>query len=283
MAEAYPLWAELQALSDEPILHEVGLIYFGPEDCDEISSMIEGLEQLRVPFEPLNASEARRVMPRLQLESGEVGVFTPDAGWVHADRAVDASLRLAKRFGAELRFRVKAELSVLEAEFDAFVVCAGSWIREFVPVEVAVTKHTFAYFDGELEGPVWIEASADNAYGFPTEPESQAFKIGIHRGGVPIDADSEDRSPSEEAIDLAAEVASRRFGFESPRVVESKGCLYTSTTNDDFRLGRIGANGFYASACSGHGFKFGPWIGRLMADFVEGKDGPDRYPRFSAQ
>ena len=70
-----------------------------------------------------------------------------------------------------------------------------------------------------------------------------------------------------------------RFGME-PVVVETLGCLYTSTTNEDFLLGRVGTHGFYASACSGHGFKFGPWIGRLLADFVEGRDSPDRYERF---
>ena len=55
---------------------------------------------------------------------------------------------------------------------------------------------------------------------------------------------------------------------------------YTNTPNEDFLLGRFGENGFYASACSGHGFKFAPWIGRLLADFADGTDCPELYSRF---
>jgi glycine/D-amino acid oxidase-like deaminating enzyme len=109
------------------------------------------------------------------------------------------------------------------------------------------------------------------------------MKIGVHRGGEQIDPYEDERTPSASAIQVAADAARRRFGIQAPTLVESKGCLYTSTENDDFRLGRLGSNGFYASACSGHGFKFGPWIGKLLADFVEGKDEPDRYPRFAVQ
>jgi sarcosine oxidase subunit beta len=58
--------------------------------------------------------------------------------------------------------------------------------------------------------------------------------------------------------------------------------LYDMTPDAHPIVGRV-ADGVYA-ACgfSGHGFKFGPWIGRLMADFIDGTDKPENYPRFAA-
>ena len=282
MQDAYPLWAELQSKSELPILHEVGLNYFGPSDAQQMISMIKGLDELNVPFQALDHKEIKKYMPQLSMSAGEVAVYTPEAGWVHAENALRAICALAQKSGAQMRFNSKASLEQIKNDFDAFVVCAGSWINDFLNVDVEITKQTFSYFEGSLDGPVWIEHSHDNCYGFPTEPSANTLKIGVHRRLDAIDPDSGDRSPNKEAIQIAADCARRRFGFENPKVIESKGCLYTSTKTEDFRLGRIGSNGFFASACSGHGFKFGPWIGKLMADFVEGKDKPEQYSRFLA-
>ena len=280
MAEAYPLWAELQAKTDLPILNECGLVYFGSVDSAEMISMEAGLKELAVPYEALEGDAVRRVMPQLRLDSGEVGVFTPEAGWVHAENALRALMDLTRAAGAQVSLDTKAEREDLERDFDAFVVCAGAWIDDFFPLPVEVSKHTFAYFEGRLDGPVWIEDSADNAYGFPSELPAETFKVGVHRGGVSLDPNTPDRAPDPEALAVAEETALRRFDMGGRQIIEAKGCLYTTSPNDDFRLGRIGSKGFFASACSGHGFKFGPWIGRLMADFVEGVDQPERYPRF---
>ena len=280
MQEAYPLWPDLQSKSKLPILHEVGLLYFGPDDAPEMISMIKGLHDLNVPFEALDKSNVAKAMPALRLRAGEVAVFTPEAGWVHAENALRAIRDLATQAGAQMRFNTKASRQDLEKNYDAFVVCAGAWIKEFIDLDVQITKQTFSYFSGELEGPVWIEHSIDNCYGFPSEPSSGTFKVGVHRRMDPIDPATADRTPNNEAIEIARDAACRRFGFTGLDLKEAKGCLYTSTASEDFRLGRIGEKGYFASACSGHGFKFGPWIGKLMADFVEGKDQPESYPRF---
>jgi sarcosine oxidase len=75
----------------------------------------------------------------------------------------------------------------------------------------------------------------------------------------------------------------RRFGISAASLGEVKTCLYTNTPEEDFRVGRIGDKGFYASPCSGHGFKFGPWFGRMLANFVEGTDAPENHPRFCSR
>src|SRR6185503_18757671 len=84
MQEGYPMWAELQSESGREVLHECGLMYFGPADAQNVRTMIAGLKSLSVPFQVLDPRDAQRVFPALSLDDGEVGVYTPEAGWVQA-------------------------------------------------------------------------------------------------------------------------------------------------------------------------------------------------------
>ena len=54
------------------------------------------------------------------------------------------------------------------------------------------------------------------------------------------------------------------------RLKASTVCLYTNTPDDEFVIDRHPAapGVAFASACSGHGFKFAPLIGEMLADLV---------------
>jgi sarcosine oxidase len=56
------------------------------------------------------------------------------------------------------------------------------------------------------------------------------------------------------------------------RLVKAKTCLYTMTPDGDFIIDRLpGAPQIVvASPCSGHGFKFAPAIGDILADLAAG-------------
>lgn len=280
MLRAYPMWAELERASGEAIINECGLLYYGGEDAPNIVSLIEGLGELRVPHQLLDAAAAAKVLPGLKLASDEVGVFTREAGWVAADRALDAMWRLARGNGARLRQQRIQDLAALARGFDRVCVCAGAWLPKLFGVSARVTLQTFAYAERRMAGPVWIEDSEDNLYGFPSEPGDSRIKIGVHAMDNEADPDDPDREPDPAHLDKIRALCHRRFGEASVRLSGQKGCLYTSTPTEDFLFGRIGEAGFYASPCSGHGFKFGPYIGALMADFAEGKDSPENHPRF---
>ena len=62
---------------------------------------------------------------------------------------------------------------------------------------------------------------------------------------------------------LADWVASR-FPDADPEPAEAVTCLYTNTADESFVLERRGRI-VVGSACSGHGFKFAPAIGRTLA------------------
>lgn len=280
MDEAYGLWHELERFSRERMVFERGLLYFGAFESDSLRDVINGLEQVGVSHEVLDHDQVRGVFPELRLNEGEIGIFTPEAGWVHAERAIQTCHERLLGLGGTIRDKCGVEIEHLRSGFDRYVLCPGPWITEFVRVPVVVTLQTIGYVHrrGGLDGPVWIEDSEEFLYGFPSEPCEDSFKIGVHELGPEITPDDPDRNPSVGQMAAIKGIAARRFGLSEPKV-EFSACLYTTTANEDFLLGRHGDTGFFASACSGHGFKFGLWIGRMLADFVEEKDAPENHPR----
>ena len=267
MVEAYPLWAELEMSASVKLVHEVGLLYFGDQGSPNLAEVVRGLTDCHVEHSVLNASEVAAVSPRLRLTADEVAVWTPEAGWVDAYETLRALYGLAAHHGAEFFFATHVDKEYLEREFDGYAVCAGSWIREWMPLEVKITKQTFAYVDAQVVGPVWIDDAADLPYGFPSD--DLGMKLALHSYGPEIQANDDSSAPDAATLVRLAEVSRTRFGIENPLLSNAKTCRYTNTSDEGFRFGRVGTSGVYCSACSGHAFKFGPWLGeRVVRELV---------------
>ena len=92
------------------------------------------------------------------------------------------------------------------------------------------------------------------------------------RGDRPIDHALLDR--------LAADVRDKFPGLD-PRPIHAEACLYTMSPDGDFVLDRIDGV-IVCGGDSGHAFKFGPLLGRLMADMASGRPLPPEAARFRA-
>ena len=280
MQEGYPMWADLRQEAGEKLLDECGLLYFGKAASANMVSMIGGLSAVGVPHEVYEGRDAQRVFPGLRLEADEIGVWTPEAGWVHAEKAVRFSVEIALRHGAKWERRQVRDLAEIEGAFDAVVLTPGGWIGKFVNLDVVVQERTFAYLESRQDGPVWIDDGSGLHYGFPSEPGGDTIKIGGHVKGEPFDPDRSDRPVQSENLEAIRDLARRRFGIAEPAVREAALCLYTRTPDEDFRIDRLSEKTVFASPCSGHGFKFGPWVGRYLSRLVDGLEEPSKYPRF---
>ncbi len=272
MADAYPRWAELEADAGQRLVDECGLLYFGPEDAPRVVSMVEGLKSLGVPHSVLTPGECADVLPGLVLQPDEVGVFTPEAGFVRADLALEAIHGLARAKGVQFHQQA-ADPHELAQRFDAVIVTVGAWIGKHIPLDTVVTRQTFAYEASDLSGPVWID-DVTFAYGFPSD--ELGAKVGAHEPGPETDP-AELGQVSAEQVGQIESTLRQRFGIETPHLRNITTCLYTSTPDEKFRIGWLGSNVLYASACSGHGFKLGPWLGNTLANVIEGSSIPEGF------
>jgi sarcosine oxidase len=88
------------------------------------------------------------------------------------------------------------------------------------------------------------------------------LKAGLHHSGPVTDADAE-LGPDGRVASWVTEWAVRRFEDVGERL-GAETCLYTNTADEEFVLERHGRV-VVGSACSGHGFKFAPVVGRTLA------------------
>lgn len=281
MMSAYPMWRELEAKSGQTLLRECGLLYFGSESSQNMRSMAAGMSELGTSHEVLHGSELANRFPGLLTTPSDLAIYEQEAGWVDAGASVQAALQIAQLQGAtvtredvsrsanEETMCVDSKGMVIQA--DAYVICAGPWIAEFVNLPIIVTRQAFTYLRGHLDGPVWIEDGPNNVYGFPSEANnSNSYKVATHIPGPAFDPNASKRDVLPGDAEQVIDFARRRFGDSAPTVVERGVCLYTTTHDEHFRVGRGTGKVVYASPCSGHGFKFGPWMGSRLADLVEG-------------
>ena len=105
-----------------------------------------------------------------------------------------------------------------------------------------------------------------------------AIKVGEHNPGTVTTAAGRDYLIDAAARTRVTGFARRRLPGLDPDPVNEVTCLYTWTANEDFILDRQGPF-VVASPCSGHGAKFAPLLGEIIAGLAAGKPSPD--PRFT--
>ena len=121
--------------------------------------------------------------------------------------------------------------------------------------------------------PVYLfeEPGGEAYYGFPTL-DGSSVKAARHHGGETTTPDELRRHPD------AAELARLRdhLGAMLPplrgaEVIRARVCMYTDTPDLNFAIGLLPGPAAVAVACgfSGHGFKFSPAVGEVLADLVE--------------
>jgi sarcosine oxidase len=194
------------------------------------------------------------------IPTGWTALQVADAGIVYADRARRAFLD-----GVDVRASTRID-SVDDVDADVVVVTAGGWIGRLVDgVDVRITRETVAYFrHGGPPLPSVVDIAAGGGHDmYALYDPVHGLKAGAHHAGAETDPD-EVGSPDAALVERIAAWVGERFPGVDPEPVETDSCVYTTTPDQTFVLERRGRV-VVGSACSGHGFKFAPAVGRRLA------------------
>jgi monomeric sarcosine oxidase len=127
--------------------------------------------------------------------------------------------------------------------------------------------------------PIFVcNDGTDNCYGLAGGRDGEvpgAIKIGGHEGSHTTTAADRDFVVDPAPRAQITGFVGRRIPGLNPAPVNEVTCLYTRTANEDFILDRSGPF-VVASPCSGHGAKFAPLLGEIIADLAAGKPAPDQ-------
>jgi len=290
---ALPLWRALERDSGRSLLHVTGIIEIGAPDSTLVAGTLRSAKTHGLVHEVFDAASVMRRFPAFRLPSDFIGVLQPEAGILAPEATVHAQIALARAAGADVRtnervhaiepgpagVRIVADSAVIEAR--QVVVAAGAWLPRLLPglpVPLRVTRQAVGWFApsdpavfARERCPIFmIECAEGIFYGFPRGPEPGIKFAKHHHADEAVDPARPTRpvDGSDETLLRAALAA--HVPSANGDLVASQTCLYTMTPDGDFILDRLpGAPAIIvASPCSGHGFKFAPVIGEILADLV---------------
>lgn len=293
---AYPLWRALEAESGAELLVQTGGLDFAQPGTPSYEGTRASLAAAGVPFEELDHAALAERFPQMRMPDGMVGVYQSEGGLLNADRCVATLAAQAQRHGATLREGAAAQRILPSSDgvevrtegesyhADRLIVTAGSWARPLLrqldlDLPLRVSKENVAYFaplDPALfepgRFPVFIHHVDERwaFYGFPIYG-LPGIKIGRHMSGPEVAPEDGDRAPIPERLDDLRAYVEQFFPQAAGDMIFAQTCRYTTTPDEDFIIDRHPAHPqiVIGSPCSGHGFKFGALIGKILADLAE--------------
>jgi sarcosine oxidase len=289
---AYAEWRAIEAAAGRRLLHVTGIAEIGPPGGVVVTGTLASAVRHGLAHEVLAAAELMRRFPAFALPPNFVGVVQPEGGFLEAEPSIAAMVGLAQAKGAGIRtgetiaaiapvaggVRITTDRGVVEA--GAAIVALGAWVKALLPdlpAPIRVTRQVMAWFEpldpASLDGgrlPVFlIESRHGIHYGFPPRPSLIKVAKHHHRDQS-VDPDTYDRTVTVEDETLIRAAVAEHLPAANGRLIKAKTCLYTMAPDGDFIIDRLpGAPQIVvASPCSGHGFKFAPTIGAILADLA---------------
>ncbi len=315
-------WRELEAESGTRLLTITGGLDLGPMDSSTLEHTRTVMIATDNPFDTLEASELIKRFPQWRIPDEWIALHSPNAGILNPSHCVEVATAMARLHGATILEhttvqKIQAEASGVGAQVQTdngsftakkVVVTAGAWLPKLfpelaLPIKVSLEAGVF-FRPAKLEAfmperfPVFVAHNPNTTsserfdhalhYGFPVY-ELPGVKLGLHQAGSFVNADSRGYDvPDQTLRKLETWIAKHLPGAAGP-VMHAKTCLYSNTPSEDFLIDSLdhfvkgGARDvILASPCSGHGFKFMPLLGEMIADLVEGRANPYQFERFQA-
>lgn len=291
---AYELWRELEREAGRRLFERCGLLMVGAHD----SPRMRGVRDVRrihdlaiddVPIGELGRGRFAAFRAGAELSA----LFEADAGFLHVETCVRTQAALARQRGATLLEHTPATgwnesasgVSVSTADgvhhAERLVIAGGAWAARLLP---GLAPH----LNVQRKVQLWFPASAPACrqdqgcpvfafdlpqgffYGFPSL-DGRDMKIAVHTGqDATADPDALDRSLRPDDVTPVAQfVTAHLIGVDT---VPSRHavCMYTMSPDEHFIIDRApqAERTYFAAGFSGHGFKFAPLVGSILADLV---------------
>ncbi len=299
-----PLWRKWNEEFAVELYHEVGVMFvrqreMKPGDFEFESFKVLGRRGHRI--ERMNSARLWKRFPAWNAQLYQDGVLELEAGYAESARVVAVLIARAKSLGVELREGARfSELDESDDRVigivldngerisgDIVVMAVGAWTPYVLPFTRKFFRATgqpvfhLKPRQPELFAPerfpvFGADISTTGYYGFPLSREG-VVKIANHGLGRETSPESSERAVTSEEEKNLREFLSITFpALADASIVYTRICLYCDTNDGHFWIApdpeRPGL--IIAAGDCGHGFKFAPVLGEIIADAAEGRSNP---------
>jgi sarcosine oxidase len=294
LLRAYELWEELAKESGREVYRVTGGLFSGPPECLTVAGSRRAAEEWSLPHEVLDATGIRARFPNFTPQQGDIAVYEAMAGFARPEMTVQAHIDLATQEGATLNFgeqvrewtetaggvRVTTDRGSYTA--GQVVICPGAWAPQLLAefdIPITVERQVLYWLDpiggtAAFENqPIFIDENAAGmqVYGFPAiDGPTGGVKVAFFRKGIVCTPDTIDRvvHPGE-ITEMRDRVGALLPALDGP-CLHSATCMYSNTPDEHFVIARHPDSSNVTVACgfSGHGFKFVPVVGEILADLA---------------
>jgi len=306
LRRARALWLRLQDELGVTLFVPSGALLVGHRDADSTAETLRSAHAHDLPARQLDIDEARNRWPFITIRDDDVAVLDEAAGVLCADAAVTLVAADAKARGACLRTGVTATrvdddglgVSVTLDDHTSIrartaVVSAGTgtaallpalhpWVRtECLLLTWWIPSRQTHRFDAS-RFPMVLRSGHDAYCAWPTDDHAT---VKIARSGSYLTIREGQPMPDavpHEWITLARDVIHRNVADLAPNPVRANAYGEVFSRDHRFVLGRYppSPNIVVATGFSGHGFKFAPVIGAVVAGIVTNDPAADGvFPR----
>jgi len=286
------------------LYHEVGVMFVRRQEMkpgDFEHESFKTLEKRGHKVERMNAPLLWKRFPAWNPELYRDGVLEIEAGYAESGRAVAMLIQRAKSAGVKLcegatfsqlneRDNRVSGIALNDGQQiagDFVVMAVGAWTPYVLPFTKkffhATGQPVFHLKPSKPElfapqrFPVFgADITTTGYYGFPINRDG-VLKIANHGTGREMSPDSPERVvTSDDENNLRKFLASTFPSLTDAPIVDTRVCMYCDTHDGHFWIARDPEREglVVAAGDSGHGFKFAPVLGEIIADAVEGKDNP---------
>jgi sarcosine oxidase len=277
---AYELWAELEKESGRELYRKTGAFMIGRPDSPVVRGSLESARVHGLPHRMLSTADLRARFPFMRFRDDEVALEEFDAGVLFAEEAVLAMQDLARRRGADLRFGAPGAIG--EPTAKKTIVTAGAWLPGLAPsLPLKVERQVLYWFDPLSDReriPLFMWDRGGRLFYSIPDVKDHGVKVAFHHHGEITAADRLRRDVGADEIeDMRRRLAETVPPMNGP-LRKSAVCMYTNTPDEHFAIGVLPSHPgvIVGSPCSGHGFKFAPVVGEILADLAV--SGSTRHP-----
>ncbi len=298
VGRAITLWRDLEARTSSDLYVNCGVTCWGRGELNLSHARHSYLtvSKIGIPIREVSPDELCRIYPQFARADISYATVNPEGGFLRSAECVRATGQIVRALGGEVREEspvvavdmgdggITIHLAGGEAiSSERAVLTPGAWGAKLLPqlglnLQLTANRQQVVYIEGLGQefapGPFPVYLNLDHDfYGFPLDANG-LLKTSLHIPGPVIDPEQV-QTPDPQFEEIILDFL-RTY---SPRAAQgrlrmSRMCMYSMTPTEDFILGRFpGTNNVVLGAgFSGHGFKFGPLIGELLADLLLGNE-----------